>query len=116
VRSEEVKTYRARIVALLERLDEAGRRTLVEYAEFLASRADPELPPRLPVARPAAESVLQAVRRLNRSYPGLRRASLVQPVGELLSQHLVDARAAEEIIDELEALYARAHAERAGRA
>jgi hypothetical protein len=110
-----VSTYRARIVALLERLDEQGRRTLVEYAEFLASRTDAPLRER-PAPRPPEETVLHAVRRLNRSYPGLRRAALLQPVGDLLAQHLVDARAAEEIIDELEALYARAHAERAGRA
>jgi hypothetical protein len=114
--SEEVKTYRAKITALLEQLDEEGRRTLVEYAEVLVSRADPAPPPGRPAPRPPSETVLQAVRRLNRSYPGLRRAALMQPVGELLSQHLMDARAAEEVIDDLEALYARAHAERAGRA
>jgi hypothetical protein len=116
LRSEEVTTYRARIVALLERLDEEGRRTLLEYAEFLVTRADPAPPPERPAARPASETVLQAVRRLNRSYPALRRAALMQPVGELLSQHLVDARPAREVIDELEALYASRHAERAGRA
>jgi hypothetical protein len=40
----------------------------------------------------------------------------MQPVGELLLQHMMDQRAAVEVIDALEALYARAHAERAGRA
>lgn len=107
-------TYRARIVALLEKLDEEGSRTLFEYAEFLVSRTNPVLTSEEPTARPPSETVLQAVRRLNRSYPGLRRAALMQPVGELLSQHMVDARPAEDVIDALEVLYARANAERGG--
>ena len=106
-----MKAYRARLVMLFERLDDDGRRTLVEYAEFLAGRLEPSDDETSVEAGPPGESVLQAVRRLNRSYPGLRRAALLQPVGELLSQHLVDARAAAEVIAELEALYARAHAE-----
>jgi hypothetical protein len=110
-----VTTHRARIIALLERLDEEGRRTLVEYAEFLVGRADAP-PPGAPAERPPEETVLQAVRRLNRNYPGLRRAALMQSVGELLLQHMMDQRAAVEVIDALEALYAHAHAERAGRA
>ncbi len=107
--------HRARLVAVLEQLDEAGRRTLVEYAEFLVSRREvPTIAPDI-AARPAGETVLQAIKRLNGSYPGLRRAALMQPVGELLSQHMVDGRAADEVIDDLEVLYARAQAERAAR-
>jgi len=109
-----VKHYHARLVALVERLDAEGQRTLLEYGEFLASRSEaPAVPQASEVPLPG-ETVLQAVRRLNRSYPGLHRHALLQPVGELLSQHLVEARAAEEIIAQLEALYARAHAERGG--
>jgi hypothetical protein len=110
-----VKVYRARLVELWERLDPEARRTLVEYAEFLAVRAGGAAAPVDPPARVPGETVLQAVNRLNRSYPGLRRTALMQPVGELLAQHMVDARAAEEVIDALEALYAQAHAERADR-
>ena len=106
-----MRHYRARLVALIERLDEHGRSTLLEYAEFLASRGTAPSVAQAAQTAPPGETVLQAVRRLNRSYPGLRRRGLLQPVGELLSQHLVDARAAEEIIAELEALYARAHGE-----
>ena len=107
--------HRARLVAVLEQLDEGECRTLVEYAEFLVSRREAQpIAPRV-AARPAGETVLHAIKRLNGSYPGLRRVALMQPVGELLSQHMVDGRAAKEVIDHLEALYARAHAERAAR-
>jgi len=109
-----LKAYRAKLVALVEQLDADGRRTLLEYAEFLVSRVEVPVAPRRTSARPPGETVLEAIRRLNRDFPGLRRGALMQPVGELLSQHMVDARPAAEVIAELEALYARAHANRAG--
>jgi hypothetical protein len=110
-----VTDYRTRLVMLLESLDETGRRTLVEHAEFLVSRREVQAHPPSVAPRPTGDNVVQAIRRLNGSYPGLRRAALMQPVGELLSQHMVDGRAAEEVIEDLEALYARAHADRAPR-
>jgi hypothetical protein len=110
-----LKDYRARLVAVLEKLDESGRRRLIEYAESLVSRNEVQAAPPSLAPRPAGETVLQAIKRLNGGYPGLRRAALMQPVGELLSQHMVDGRAREEVIGDLEALYARAHAERAAR-
>ncbi len=106
----------ARLVALFERLDEDGRRELLELAERLAERGTTSATTPSPAARPAGETVLQAVRRLNRTYPELRRGALMGPVGELLSQHMIDGRATAEVIRELEALYARAHADRVGRA
>lgn len=107
--------HRARLLAVLEQLDEAGRGTLVEYAEFLVSRSEVQAISPSVAVRPAGETVLQAIKRLNGGYRGLRRAALMEPVGELLSQHMVDGRASEEVIEELEALYARAHAGRAAR-
>ena len=55
-------------------------------------------------------SRLDAVRRLNGSYPMLDRAKLLLPVGDLLAQHLVDGREAVAVIHDLEAFYAAAYA------
>ncbi len=107
--------YRARLVMLLESLDATGLRTLVEHAESLVSRREVQAHSPSVAPRPSGENVVQAIRRLNGSYPGLRRAALMQPVGELLSQHMVDGRAVEEVIEDLEALYARAYADLAAR-
>ena len=101
----------ARLVALHARLDGRGREMLLEFAEFLAARADAPDAARVVTLRPSHETVLHAVRRLNRTYPMLDRAKLVRPVGDLLSQHLVDGRDAVPVIDELEALYAAAFGE-----
>ena len=93
-------------------LADADRATLLAFAAFLAERAAE--PPLAPVVtlRPAEETVMHAVKRLKRSYPMLERRTLMQPVGTLVSAHMLDGRPAAETIDALEAMFAeryRAH-------
>jgi len=107
MRSEE-KGQRAQLLEALDRLDSDALRTLTDLAEFLAARARPRFDAEIVTLRPPSETVVQAVKRLNRSYPMLPRASLMGPVGDLVSQHMVDGYDAKAVIDELEALYAAA--------
>jgi hypothetical protein len=99
-----------RLLGAWRRLDADRRVALLEFAEFLAARAEVPRSARVSTLRPEGESVVHAVRRLNASYPMLDRGPLVRPVGDLLSQHLVDGRVAVAVIDDLEALYAAAYA------
>lgn len=95
-----------RLAELYARLDRRGRASLLDFAEYLAARACAE-PPALRVEpRPAEESVVQAIRRLNRSYPMLKRRRLMPKVERLMAQHMVDGRPAAAVIEELEAFYA----------
>lgn len=115
MRGEE-KDRRAQLLAMLDRLDAEALRTLTDLAEFLAARAEARFDAEIVTLRPQAETVVQAVRRLNRSYPMLSRAGMLEPVGDLVSQHMVDGRDAKAVIDELEALYASAFsAQRSGK-
>jgi len=107
VKTEE-KERGARIAELIDRLDAEALRTLTEFAEFLAARAERRVDAEIVTLRPQRESVVQAVKRLNRSYPMLSRTRLMGPVGDLVSAHMVDGRDAKDVIDELEALYAAA--------
>jgi hypothetical protein len=100
----------AELIDLVRTLGAEDRRTLLEFARYLASRRPrPEAATRVDVPRPMNETVVQAVKRLNASYPGLERKRLVTRVGVLLSSHMVDGRDAASVIDELEALYVDAH-------
>ena len=92
-------------------LDERGRQMLLEFAEFLGRRhpasgssaaAEPAA-----IARPASESVIEAMRRLSRTYPMLDADELLHRASDLMSQHVLGARPAREIVDELEALFSR---------
>lgn len=103
----------ARLSDIYAKLGEQERRSLLDFAEFLLERqqdadrsepvtapAEPELQP-----RPASESVVAAIKRLTRSYPMLEKQALFSGTSELMSAHLLQGREAEEIIDELEALF-----------
>jgi len=102
-----------RLSEIVAKLGEQERRSLLDYAEFLLQRQQesgenepvtaPEEPQLQP--RPESESVVAAIKRLTRSYPMLEKQSLFSGTSELMSAHLLQGRDAEEIIDELEALF-----------
>ena len=102
---------RRQLVALFDALARERQNALLEYAEFLAARSVPRPSAAIVPIRSADETVVHAVRRLNATYPALDCHRLLQPVGELLSRHMVDGRPKDDVIDALEALYARTYAE-----
>lgn len=101
-----------RLIEIYRRLGNAERDTLLAFAEFLAQRAGSvvveEAPPQpTPLPRPAQESVVAAIKRLSASYHMVDRSKLLHETSALMSQHLMQGRAAEEVIDELEILFLR---------
>ncbi|MGB0128890.1 MAG: hypothetical protein WBP72_14725 [Rhodocyclaceae bacterium] len=95
-----------RLIDLFARLDPADRRTLLDFAEFLAGRRRESPAEVSPPPRPAVESVVSAIKRLHRSFPGVRHHQLMPTVEKLLAQHMMENRPAPQVIDELEALFA----------
>lgn len=91
------------------RLPEAERETLLAFAEFLASRAGTDLSIGTPepIARPATESVIAAVKRLSATYPMLDKSKVLHETSGLVTQHLMQGRAAVDVIDELEVVFRR---------
>lgn len=100
-----------RLLNLYRALPENRRAGLLDYAEFLLERGQPAAQPvaqtPLEIARPAQESVVKAIKRLRETYPMLDRAKLIHEISALMSQHLVQGRAAVAVIDELEVLFRR---------
>jgi len=109
-----------RLLRIFRSLAPDDRRTLLDFAEFLAARprnGDPEPPAEpLPIPRPEHESVVGAVKRLSRSYFMLERNGIMlNETSTLMASHVLHGRPAAEVIDELEALFARYFAEYRGR-
>ena len=105
-----------RLLQIHGRLPETDRATLEAFAEFLASRgAAPDrvdaLVEPLEIPRPAEESVIAAIRRLSRTYHMLDKAAVLHETSGLMSAHILQGRAASDVIDELESLFLR-HYER----
>lgn len=98
------------LAQIFSALPEAEQKTLLDFAEFLKSRAPqlesvPTEP--VPIPRPDEESVIAAIKRLNQTYPMVERKTLLNETSDLMMQHMMRGRAAVEIIDELEALFER---------
>lgn len=101
-----------RLLKLFDGLDPGQREQLMAFAEFLASRTPPavagEIPEPRPIPRPADESVVGAIKRLNASYFMLdEKSGLLDESSVLMTQHLMQGRDLAEVVDELEALFAR---------
>lgn len=97
-----------KLTAIFESLPEQEQKTLMDFAEFLQSRSPQVEPvPMEPVAipRPEKESVVAAIKRLNQTYPMVERSLLFNETSELMMQHMMQGRAALDIIDELEILF-----------
>jgi len=87
----------------------AEQNTLVEFAEFLYQRCGiDEKPLSEPQLEAAAENetVVTAIKRLSRSYPMLDKSKVLHEASGLMSQHLLQGRAASDVISELEQLFA----------
>lgn len=99
-----------RLVELYVQLPEAERKSLLDFAEFLASRCGPAEPVSLEpltIPRPAEESVVAAMKRLRETYPMLDHSKLLHEASGLMAQHLMQGRPAPEVIDELEQMFQR---------
>jgi len=117
-----------RLNELAARLPESGRQTLVDFAEFLCSRQPgaapgaavtesvapppaPAIEDPQPIPRPAEESVIKALKRLAATYPMLDKQKMLNETSDLVTQHVIMRREASEVIDELEAVFARCYEE-----
>jgi hypothetical protein len=102
-----------RLLKCLRALGSVERETLLAFADFLVARTArrPDEPavarePR-PAPRPEQESVVGAIKRLSQSYDMLEREALLHETSALMSAHVLQGRSSSEVIDELEALFAR---------
>lgn len=101
-----------RLLKLFRRLAPADRETLLAFAAFLGERAEPASDggaPREPRhrPRPERESVVAAIKRLSQTYEMLDRGPMLEETSTLMSAHILQGRSATEVIDEIEALFAR---------
>jgi len=111
------------LLQLFSALDEQDRSSLLAFAEFLGQResaaAAPPEPPAKPreITRPQKESVVAAIKRLSKTYHMLDAQALFNQTASLMTAHIIQGRRAVDVIDELEALFARHYEElRAGSA
>ena len=107
-----------RLLSSFGQLSATQQETLQAFADFLLQQAaatpSEAVPPPEPrhIPRPESESVVAAIKRLNASYFMLEdRAGLLNETSVLMTQHVMQGRDLAEVIDELEAVFARFYEE-----
>ncbi len=106
-------TKKQQLAQLFDGLDQKGRDSLLDYAQFLTSKIpqrdaerekhikhEPRHQP-----RPAEESVLSAIKRLRASYYMIDTDNMINDTSSLMTQFMLHGRPAEEVIDDLETLF-----------
>lgn len=100
-----------KILKIFHSLNEAQQQTATSFMEFLLSQcenapANKPLQPDL-IPRPDKESVVKAIKRLRSAYPMLDQNRLFNETSQHMTSHLLHGKPAAEVIDELEAMFAR---------
>ena len=100
-----------RLLSYYRKLAEADQQTLLRFAEFLnGQEAVPSSTVSVPaepedIPRPRDETVIAAIKRLRQTYPMINRDTIFHETSALMTQHVMQGREAEEVIDELESLF-----------
>ncbi len=103
-----------RLIKMFSKLDRGSRSSLLAFAEFLIERENREsstaevVPPQQPkpIPRPAKESVVGAIKRLAKTYDMLDRGDMLSETSSLMTAHVMQGRAAKDVIDDLEQVFA----------
>lgn len=101
------------MLELFRQFGDSEREQWLVFGEFLRSRQAPRqeaLPEPDLLPRPRQESVIAAIKRLSASYPMLDKAAMLNDTSALVSQHMLQGREADAVIDELEAVFERHYA------
>ena len=108
-----MKKSKKKLLEYFDSLPDEAAQHLVDFAEFLASRYQTEsneISSPETIARPEKESVVAAVKRLSATYPMLNKDTLLDKTASLVTQHMIQGKAAAEVIDELEQIFSEAYA------
>ncbi len=96
--------------ALFEKLDEQWQQQLLDFARFLVERHPQQvqvISEPVEIERPEEESVVGAMKRLSATYPMLDKQHLFNEASALMAEHMLQGRAAVEVIDQLEDVFLR---------
>jgi len=104
-----------KLLLIFKKLATAEQENLQAYGEFLLVRHRVTTPQPVPepqhIPRSENESVVAAIKRLSASYSMLDKPKLLNESSVLMTQHVMQGRAVDDVIEELETLFARFYQE-----
>jgi len=109
-----MKPAEKKLLNAYRQLTDTDKQTLEKFADFLANNSEAELQPLAePVLQEAksGETVVGALKRLSASYPMLDKSIMLNKTSALMAQHVLQGRAKEEVIPELEVVFVEQYKE-----
>jgi len=103
-----------KLLSVFKKLAASEKENLQAYSEFLLARHEgtPQpVPEPKPIPRGENESVVAALKRLSASYSMVKKPQLLNESSALMTQHVMQGRAVNDVIDDLETLFARFYQE-----
>jgi len=103
-----MKEKEKKLLEYFRGIPETEQQGLLSYAEYLFQTKKKESTRPLSkqnIPRPENENVIQAIKRMTRTYPMIEPSEMMDKATTLMSQHLLHGRDAEEVINELEKIY-----------
>ena len=103
------------LVKVFKSLDLSNKDALLAFAEFLQTRSitandqplnqgeQESVPQDIP--RPDNESVVKAIKRLSATYPMVDKESILHPISDLMTAHMLQGKEASKVIDDLQELF-----------
>ncbi|MDH3353735.1 MAG: Crp/Fnr family transcriptional regulator [Chromatiales bacterium] len=106
-----------KLLELYKTLPDSEREKVISFAEFTAANCEPrdvKIEKPLFIERPADESVVAGIKRLSEMYHMIDRSKILHETSDLMAEHLMQGRAAVEVIDELEILFSKTYEKQFG--
>lgn len=100
------------LIKIFETLDSDRQKSLFDFAEFLQAKGNlvaKEIAPPTEIPRPEGETVVGAIKRLKQTYPMIDSMAVFSSASELMTEHMVKGRDAEEVIDEMELIFEKSY-------
>jgi len=115
--SDNADSGEAKLIEIYKKLPDSEREKLISFAEFTAANCelrDVEVEKPVFVERPEGESVVAGIKRLSVVYHMIDRSKILHETSALMAEHMIQGRAASEVIDDVEALFARTYEKQFG--
>ena len=101
------------LIKLYKSLDETNKEAFLAFGEFLKTRSISNSDNSkiivkskpVDIPRPETESVIKAIKRLSATYPMVDKETILHPISNLMTSHVIQGRKAPEVIDDLQALF-----------
>ena len=105
-----MKSEEKKIASLYKKLSQPDQQSLMAFAEFLDARSiavvvDEPIAKPLEIAAKKNESVIGALKRLYQMYPMLDKSKMLNDTSVLVSQHVIQGREKQEVIQDLEVIF-----------